>query len=216
MRAGGDSAGNPVCFDTSQQLHARQHVRSGRRDHTRAQVAFLNVESSDRTRTSLAQARATVSGDFGVAMPWADDAISFALGGEYRQYTASVRADTLGQSGDLGGAGGATPTTTGGYDVYEGFGELIAPLVQDSPFFNSLTLEAGVRYSHYTIDAPDTPEVQHHDLQSRRKLGADRLAEDPRQLFACRSRAEHLRAVLAAEHGAHKLVERSLRLDQRS
>ncbi|MDN8806924.1 hypothetical protein Q0N68_14060, partial [Staphylococcus aureus] len=85
--------------------------------------------------TSLAQARATISGDFGASLPWADDAVSFAIGGEYRKYTASVRADTLGQSGDLGGAGGATPTTVGAFDVYEAFGELIAPIVQDKPFF---------------------------------------------------------------------------------
>jgi iron complex outermembrane recepter protein len=125
---------------------------------TPAMVDFLNVNSTVITQTSLAQARATISGDFGVALPFAEDAVSFAIGGEYRQYTARVEADTLGQSGDLGGAGGATPTTEGGFDVYEAFGELIAPLVQDRPFFHSLTLEAGIRYSHYTVDAPNTPK----------------------------------------------------------
>jgi outer membrane receptor protein involved in Fe transport len=42
--------------------------------------------------------------------------------------------------------------------VYEAFGELVAPIVQDKPFFKSLTVEGGVRYSHYTVDAPSRPK----------------------------------------------------------
>ncbi len=151
-----DAAGNPVCQDTSNGC-VPVNVFGPEGSITPAQVDFLTANSSVATRTSLAQARATISGDFGAALPWAEEAISFAIGGEYRQYKASVEADTLGQSGDLGGAGGATPTTRGGFDVYEAFGELIAPLVQDRPFFHSLTLEGGARYSHYTVDAPGRP-----------------------------------------------------------
>lgn len=125
---------------------------------TDEQNTFLTANSTVLTRTSLAQARGTISGDFGAALPWAEDAISFAVGGEYRQYTALQQSDSLSQSGDLGGAGGAAPNIDGGFDVYEAFGELIAPLVQDRPFFHSLTLEAGIRYSHYTVDAPGTPK----------------------------------------------------------
>ena len=119
---------------------------------------FLTADSTVSIRTSLAQARATVSGDFGVAIPWASDAISFAVGAEYRKYTASQHGDTLSASGDLGGSGGVTPTVDGGFDVYEAFGELIAPIVQDRPFFKSLTFEGGIRYSHYTVDAPSQPK----------------------------------------------------------
>jgi iron complex outermembrane receptor protein len=46
----------------------------------------------------------------------------------------------------------------GSFDVYEGFGELIVPLVSDRAFFHSLSLEAGIRRSHYTVDAPGTPK----------------------------------------------------------
>jgi outer membrane receptor protein involved in Fe transport len=125
---------------------------------TPTQAGFLSAASSTLNRTTLAQARATVSGDFGVSSPWASDAISFALGAEYRRYTAEQRGDSLSNSGDLGGSGGPTVTVVGAFDVYEAFGELIAPIVQDKPFFNSLTLEAGLRYSHYTVDAPGTPK----------------------------------------------------------
>ena len=117
-------------------------------------AAFLTADSTVQTRTTLAQARATVSGDFGVTSPFAEEPISFAVGGEYRKYTARQASDTLSQSGDLGGAGGAAPNIDGAYDVYEAIGEIIVPLVQSKPFFEDLTLEAGVRYSDYTVDDP--------------------------------------------------------------
>ncbi|WP_066775095.1 TonB-dependent receptor domain-containing protein [Sphingomonas sp. CCH5-D11] len=120
-------------------------------------IDFLNETSTVRTRTSLAQARATVSGDFGVASPLSENPISFAVGGEYRSYTASQQSDTLAAGGDLGGAGGPAPNIDGGYDVYEAIGELIVPLIQNRPFFQDLTVEGGVRYSSYTIDAAGDP-----------------------------------------------------------
>lgn len=120
---------------------------------TDEQNAFLTADSQIITKTSLAQVKGTVSGDIGFAAPWASDQVAFAIGGEYRKYGASQVSDLLSQSGDLGGAGGAAPNIDGGYEVYEAFGELILPLVQDKPFFQDLTLEAGIRYSDYKIDA---------------------------------------------------------------
>ncbi len=123
---------------------------------TPAMVNFLVGESTVQTKTTLAQARATISGDFGVASPWASDPIQFAVGGEYRKYTAEQASDTLARSGDLGGAGGAAPNIEGAYDVYEAIGELIVPVVQGKPFFEDLTIEAGIRYSDYTVDDPNS------------------------------------------------------------
>jgi outer membrane receptor protein involved in Fe transport len=152
-----DSSGNLVCQDTSNGC-VPVDAFGPEGAITPAQAAFLTAASTVTVQTSLAQARATISGDFGAALPWASDAISFAVGGEYRRYTSLQRGDTLSGSGDLGGSGGPTSTIDGGFDVYEAFGELIAPIVQDKPFFHSLTLEGGVRYSHYTVDAPTTPK----------------------------------------------------------
>ena len=125
---------------------------------TPAQVAILSADSTTSVKTTLAQARGLISGDLGVTSPWANDAISFAAGGEYRRYTAQQLADQLAQSGDLGGAGGATPIVRGGYDVYEAIGEVGIPLVSDKPFFESLQVNAGIRYSHYTVDTPNKPK----------------------------------------------------------
>ena len=120
---------------------------------TAAGVDFLTEDSTTRLQVTLAQARGTISGDFGWTIPWATQPVSFALGGEFREYTARQAADLLGSSGDLGGAGGADPNIFGGYNVYEAFGELILPVVSDRPFFDELTIEGGIRYSSYSIDA---------------------------------------------------------------
>ncbi|WAC23850.1 TonB-dependent receptor domain-containing protein [Blastomonas sp. SL216] len=148
-----DAAGNVVCQNAANGCVPANFFG----DISPEAVDFLVQESSSFVRTSLAQARGTISGDFGVTSPWAAEPISFAVGGEYRKYRASQGADTLAQSGDLGGAGGATPNISGGYDVYEAIGEVIVPIVSDRPFFQSLTLEGGLRYSDYSVDAPGSP-----------------------------------------------------------
>ncbi|HEX8308304.1 MAG TPA: TonB-dependent receptor [Allosphingosinicella sp.] len=125
---------------------------------TPAMIPYLTADAGTQQRASLAQARALLSGDFGASSPWSEDPIGFALGAEYRKYTGAQIADVLSQqAGELGGAGGAVLNFDGGYDVKEVYGEIIAPLVQDRPFFNALTLEAGLRYSAYKVDAPGTP-----------------------------------------------------------
>ncbi|HET6523035.1 TonB-dependent receptor domain-containing protein [Sphingopyxis sp.] len=113
---------------------------------------YLQENSTSVNRTSLAQVRGILSGDLGFASPLAVQPIGFALGGEYRSYKAQQQSDLLAKTaGELGGAGGAAPDIDGAYDVYEAYAEVVAPLIEDKPFFESLTLEAGVRYSDYSI-----------------------------------------------------------------
>ncbi len=122
---------------------------------TADQSTFLTANSQVRTFVSLAQARGTISGDFGATSPFATEAVSFAVGGEFRRYRASQVSDLLSQGGDLGGAGGAAPNIDGGFEVYEGVGELIIPLIADRPFFKTLQVQGGVRYSEYKILTDD-------------------------------------------------------------
>ena len=111
----------------------------------------------DRGAT-LAQVHGVVSGDFGWNLPWAGEPISFAIGGEHRDYTGFTRPDNLAQvPGELGGAGGAIRPLEGGYTAEDAFAEIIVPIASDRPFFQELTLEAGYRRSHYEIDAPGEP-----------------------------------------------------------
>jgi outer membrane receptor protein involved in Fe transport len=114
---------------------------------------FLADDSTSTIRTSLGQLRGLISGDFGYALPWAAQPIGFAVGTEFRKYHAQQASDVLAKTaGELGGAGGAAPDIDGGYSVYEGYAELIAPIVEDKQFFESLTFETGIRYSKYEID----------------------------------------------------------------
>ena len=115
------------------------------------QLPYVTASSTSGQKASLGQARALLSGDFGATLPMANAPVSFAVGAEYRKYRASQYADSLSQTaGELGGAGGAVTVFTGGYEVSEGYGELIAPLVQDQGIKN-LTIEGGIRYSHYRL-----------------------------------------------------------------
>jgi outer membrane receptor protein involved in Fe transport len=114
---------------------------------------FLSESSSTTIKTTLGQLRGLISGDFGYALPWATQPIGFAVGTEFRKYRAQQSSDLLAKTpGELGGFGGANPDIDGGYAVYEGYAELIAPIVEDKPGFESLTLETGIRYSKYEID----------------------------------------------------------------
>lgn len=145
-------ATNPdTCLDTSNGC-VPVNVFGAPGSITQAMANFLTASSSSRVRTTLAQVHAQVSGDIGFAIPSANEPISFAVGGEYRHYTALQRGDILTKTGDLGGAGGATPDITGGYDVYEAIAEVGIPLVQDKPFFDDLSVTGGIRYSKYSLD----------------------------------------------------------------
>lgn len=126
---------------------------------TAEQAAFLNGESSIAINTALSQFRGVFNGDIGTTSPFANEPIAFAAGGEYRKYSYNRIPDAYALvPGELGGAGGAVTPFAGGYDVREAFGEIIAPLVADRPFFHSLTLEAGVRYSDYKVQAANNPK----------------------------------------------------------
>ncbi|HEX8481798.1 MAG TPA: TonB-dependent receptor [Allosphingosinicella sp.] len=125
---------------------------------TPEQAAFLNGSTRIPIHTELTQARGVLSGDFGATAPWAAEPISFALGAEYRDYAYARTPDAAAQDpSELGGFGGAVTPFSGGYSVREAFAELIAPVVADRPFFNELTLEAGIRYSAYKIEAAGDP-----------------------------------------------------------
>ncbi len=123
-----------------------------------AAAGFLTADAFAFRGARLVQAQGLITGDIGVALPSAVQPIGVALGVEYRNYYGYQDADFLSRTaGELGGAGGAIIPFEGRYDVHEVYGEVIAPLVEDKPFFESLTLEGGLRYSKYSIQAAGDP-----------------------------------------------------------
>ena len=110
-------------------------------------VSYLAAPQQLRTKVTQTVAGVTVSGGlfslFGNADP-----VSVGIGGEYRRETSSSEFDRLSQLGLNGG--NALPSTAGSFNVYEGYGEVIAPLLQDRPFFHSLSARGAVRASRYS------------------------------------------------------------------
>lgn len=114
-------------------------------------VGFFNQPVSATTKTELTVVTGSISGDAGFAIPWADTPVNFAIGAEYRDNVASIIPDIAsGTPDEVLGNGEALLTQSGSYNVVEVFGEIVAPLVEDKPFFHSLTLEVGARYSDYS------------------------------------------------------------------
>jgi len=90
-------------------------------------------------------------GEWGIQTPWSKSPFSIALGSEYRQEQLQLDTSRDFQINDLYGQGSATlPVPKSGFNVTEGFGEIQMPIIQDQEFFQSLTLNAGYRYSDYS------------------------------------------------------------------
>ena len=122
----------------------------GTLDPTGNLAAFLDVGNTSGERATLAQAQAFFSGDFGYALPGAVTPISVVVGGEFREYNAETFSDLLTRTpGEVLGNGAASPPVMAGYNVYEAFGELAVPIIEDS-FIPELTLLLGGRVSDYS------------------------------------------------------------------
>lgn len=92
---------------------------------------------------------AAVNGDTGIVSPYAESPVSMALGAEYRQEKLEHRVDLAFSTGDLAGQGGPTPSTAGSFDVWEAFGEIQVPLIEDAPWAKLLEINGGYRISDY-------------------------------------------------------------------
>ena len=130
---------------------------------TPAQLAYLTVPGLEKGTTTEQVANLTFTGklgEYGIKSPFATDGFGVAIGTEYRRESIQFTSDEEIQTGDLEGAGGASPAVNGAFDVYELFAELQAPLVQDKPWVKSLQLSAAYRFSDYsTAGVTDTYSV---------------------------------------------------------
>ncbi|TGY87122.1 TonB-dependent receptor [Marinicauda algicola] len=86
---------------------------------------------------------------YGIQSPAADTPVSIALGAEYRRDTLERNPDEAYQSGDGFGQGGATLPVSGSTDVWELFGEVQVPLVENRPGIEFLNFEGAYRFSEY-------------------------------------------------------------------
>jgi len=117
-------------------------------------IGYVSVPAFQNGITNQTVVSAAVTGDLtdaGVRLPTSDDGLGIAFGAEYREEESELNNDILFATGGLVGQGGAVLDTRGSFDVKELFTEARLPLVQGRTGFQQLNLEAGYRYSDYSL-----------------------------------------------------------------
>jgi outer membrane receptor protein involved in Fe transport len=123
---------------------------------TAAALRYLQTPGFQAGSNSEYIVSGTVSVDLGrhgFQSPFSDSGVQAVFGGEYRKEKIVLNRDIEFLTGDLAGQGtpNGVPNVAGGYAVKEGFTEISIPLVTDKPFFQTLGVDVGYRYSSYSI-----------------------------------------------------------------
>jgi len=151
----GGTAANPVCLSGPPCVPWNIFADGG---VTQGALGYIETSGFTTGDTQEQIISANITGDlgkYGVKSPFAKDGVGLSLGAEYRREQLDQVPDETSLSGDLAGAGGASPPVHGAFDVKELFGEIRVPLVQGMPFVDDLAFEGGYRFSHYNL-AGDT------------------------------------------------------------
>lgn len=118
-----------------------------------AALAYLQGTGFQKGTVSEQIASINFTGDlsgYGIKSPGAQDGVTIAIGGEFRKESLDLQTDNAFQTGDLAGQGAPTLPINGSFTVSELITEIDVPLVQEG-FFHNLSLNAGYRFSHYSI-----------------------------------------------------------------
>lgn len=122
---------------------------------TADQLTYLTVPSTYSANATEYIANASVTGDlgkYGVKSPAANDPVIVNLGTEWRQESYTFSPDYIFANGLASGGNGAFTPVDGNFHVNEYFIEAKAPLVDNHPGIYHLGLEAGYRYSTYSLN----------------------------------------------------------------
>jgi iron complex outermembrane recepter protein len=169
------TAANPTCIEGPPCVPYNIFRQGG---VTEDQLDPLYTAGTSRGDTTLRIVHGDVTGDlgeYGIRLPTATDGVAFNVGFENRREEVFFRPDAASESGLLSGAGGASVPIDNGQSVDEGFVEVRAPLVQGKTGIYDLVIDAGYRYSDYSLaGSVDTQkfEVQYAPIQSLRFRGS--------------------------------------------
>ncbi len=122
---------------------------------TQDQLDYLQIPLVQRGQTTERVANVSFTGDlanYGVKLPSAQSGMLVNFGVEWREEKSELLPDAAFQSGDGAGQGGPTPPIAGGYIAKDIFAEARMALIEDKPFAQSVSAEAGYRYSDYSLD----------------------------------------------------------------
>ena len=122
---------------------------------TQNQLDYLQIPLVQQGVTTERIANASVTGDltnYGIKSPAANTGLMVNFGVEWREEKSELTPDLALLSGDGAGQGGATTAIDGSYIAKDIFAEGRMALVEDKPMVRSLSVEAGYRYSDYSLD----------------------------------------------------------------
>ncbi|MBV8402621.1 MAG: TonB-dependent receptor, partial [Gammaproteobacteria bacterium] len=120
---------------------------------TPAQLAYLEIPASFNTNTTEYITDALLTGDlgkYGLTLPTAKDGLTIAFGTQYRSESFVYSPDYVFQQG-LQAGGSPSHPINGYFHVWEGYTEARLPIADDKPGAYRLSLDAGYRYSSYTL-----------------------------------------------------------------
>jgi iron complex outermembrane recepter protein len=121
---------------------------------TAAALNYLQTPALQQGSAREYVVHADVTGDLGkynVQAPWAKSGLQVNVGAEYRSESAVLQPDEENLLGDIAGGAGALLPLAGNFHVAEVFTEFNAPIMDEMPFAEQLTVNGGYRYSKYTL-----------------------------------------------------------------
>jgi iron complex outermembrane receptor protein len=120
---------------------------------TAAQLNYLRIPATFATDVHEYIGDAVVTGDlgkYGAKLPSAESGLNIAVGTQYRSESFDYSPDYVYQNG-LQAGGAASLPIHGGFHLWDASTELRLPLVDEKPGAYRLSLDAGYRYSSYTL-----------------------------------------------------------------
>lgn len=115
-------------------------------------LEYLQTPGIQRAEAIQQILHADITGELeGVRLPSAETGLALNFGVERREEETDFLPDLQFQTGDLAGQGGATVPVSGRFDVNEAFVEARLPLIEGLPAAEVVSLEAGYRYSDYSL-----------------------------------------------------------------
>lgn len=142
-----DGSGNPVCVSGNSACVPMDIWGQG--DISDAAAAFVSAGLNSKSEYNQTIFGASINGNTESFFTTPAGGIGWAAGFEYREESYDFRPDDNLGTGNLLGFNSAPPLS-GGFDVYDIFGEVYIPVLEDAPLADILAFEAAFRMSDYS------------------------------------------------------------------
>jgi iron complex outermembrane recepter protein len=145
--------GSPVCRDVAARAAGCLPFNLlGPSMNTQASIDYFQYTSRTSVRTTQMVAGTSANGPL-FSVPAGE--VKMAAGFEFRRESLRLRDDELARSGQLSLTAGSQDVDAD-FNVWEVYGEVLAPLLADKPFVKALDIGAAVRYSDYNTTGSST------------------------------------------------------------